>query len=205
MSIRKEQYIIFYSNILIMASFAVLMIFEKNYEFMFYLAVIIGIFFLIYKSNDKIYYPNSVLWGLTIWDFLHLAGGTIRVGDDVLYNLMILKLVGEPYNILKYDQVVHFFGFFVATIVLYRILKTILAKDIKGRIALSIVVVAGGLGFGALNEIFEFIATVIANTNVGGYENTGLDLISDLIGSIAALPYVLKDAKRKDPVKLKKD
>jgi putative membrane protein len=45
-----------------------------------------------------------------------------------------------------------------------------------------------GLGIGAVNEIVEYIATLlIPETGVGGYDNTLLDLISDLIGALFAL------------------
>ena len=57
--------------------------------------------------------------------------------------------------------------------------------------ALSIVVVMAGLGVGGLNEIIEFIATVIMpETGVGGYVNTSLDLVADLIGALIALIYI---------------
>ena len=53
---------------------------------------------------------------------------------------------------------------------------------------MSIVVVMGGLGIGALNEILEFLVTVVVpKTGVGGYINTSLDLVSDLIGAIIAM------------------
>ena len=46
---------------------------------------------------------------------------------------------------------------------------------------------AGGMGFGALNEVIEFIAVLtIPNTNVGGYENTAWDMVSNLVGSVIA-------------------
>ena len=41
---------------------------------------------------------------------------------------------------------------------------------------------AAGSGFGALNEVVEFIAVLtIPETNVGGYENTGWDLVANLV------------------------
>ena len=44
-----------------------------------------------------------------------------------------------------------------------------------------------GMGFGALNEMIEFIATLtIPETNVGGYNNTGWDLVFNLIGCALA-------------------
>ena len=46
---------------------------------------------------------------------------------------------------------------------------------------------AAAMGFGALNEVVEFIATLLVpETNVGGYINTGWDLVSNLCGTILA-------------------
>ena len=46
---------------------------------------------------------------------------------------------------------------------------------------------AASIGFGALNEVIEFIATrLFTKTNVGGYENTGWDLVSNAVGAIIA-------------------
>ena len=45
---------------------------------------------------------------------------------------------------------------------------------------------AAGMGFGAANEVVEFAAKLmIPDTNVGGYENTGWDLVSNMAGAIA--------------------
>ena len=46
---------------------------------------------------------------------------------------------------------------------------------------------AASLGFGALNEIVEFTAVLLVpETNVGGYMNTGWDLVSNFVGIIIA-------------------
>jgi hypothetical protein len=43
------------------------------------------------------------------------------------------------------------------------------------------------MGFGALNEVIEFIAVLtIPHTNVGGYINTGWDLVFNLLGALTA-------------------
>jgi hypothetical protein len=43
------------------------------------------------------------------------------------------------------------------------------------------------LGFGALNEVVEFAATLLVpETNVGGYVNTGWDMVSNLVGATTA-------------------
>jgi hypothetical protein len=78
---------------------------------------------------------------------------------------------------------------------MYYLIKPKLIKN-HGWVAIGIVVIMAGLGTGALNEILEFIATVsVPETNVGGYENTSLDLISNLFGAIIAFAYIRwKDA-----------
>ena len=43
------------------------------------------------------------------------------------------------------------------------------------------------MGFGGLNEVIEFFLTLtLPETNIGGYINTGWDLVSNLVGVIAA-------------------
>jgi hypothetical protein len=47
--------------------------------------------------------------------------------------------------------------------------------------------VFAGMGLGALNEIIEFVAVlIIPETNVGGYVNTGWDLMANLAGCLFA-------------------
>lgn len=44
-----------------------------------------------------------------------------------------------------------------------------------------------GQGVGAFNEVVEFGAShLLAATNVGGYENTGRDLVANLLGTAVA-------------------
>jgi hypothetical protein len=46
---------------------------------------------------------------------------------------------------------------------------------------------AASMGFGGLNEVVEFFLTLtLPETNIGGYINTGWDLVSNLGGVTAA-------------------
>ena len=93
--------------------------------------------------------------------------------------------------IFRYDQLVHIVGFGVATLVMHLLLKPHLRPGPTRWTALSIVIVMAGLGVGALNEIVEFAAVVLVpETGVGGYINTSLDLVADLIGALLALLYI---------------
>jgi hypothetical protein len=48
-----------------------------------------------------------------------------------------------------------------------------------------------GLGVGAFNEIVEaLVSAIVPSSGVGGYVNTSLDLIADLIGAILAFVFI---------------
>ena len=182
--IRKDQLPILITIIAMLLVFSVYYLAIKNYEFIMYIFVILIFFVLILLTNSKVNYSNTSLWGLTIWGTLHMAGGGIPVKGDVLYKLILIPITE---SIFRYDQFVHIIGFGVATLIMFELLKPKL-KPIKYWTAISIVVVMAGLGVGAVNEIIEYVATLLApETNVGGYDNTLLDLISDFIGALFAL------------------
>lgn len=191
MMLKEGQLPILIVNAVALFIFSFLFIARQNYEFIMYIFVIVFFLALILATSHRVNYPNPVLWGLTAWALMHMAGGGLFVNGKKLYELMLIRLVGEPYMIFKYDQLVHIVGFGVATLVMYHLLKPLLKKGLDRWAALSIVVVMAGLGVGAVNEIIEFIATVIMpETGVGGYVNTSLDLVADLIGALLALIYI---------------
>jgi len=168
---------------------------RKNYEFIFYIGVIVFFFALILLTNKKVVYPNIVLWGLTLWGIMHMSGGgLILANGSRLYDLILIPLAGvipltDTLPIFRYDQLVHIIGFGVATLVMWVLLKPLLQNhNPKKWTALSIIIVMAGFGVGALNEMVEFIATLLVpDTGVGGFINTSLDLVADLIGAIFAL------------------
>ena len=107
----------------------------------------------------------------------------------MLYNLWLIP------GILKYDQLVHAFGFGLITWISWQgIRKAFIRHGIEATptFGLLTICVACGMGFGAANEIVEFIATlVLPDTNVGGYENTGWDLIANFVGCLVAAALIL--------------
>lgn len=197
--IKKEQRPVFYFLLLILAIFLTIFISRKNYEFVMYVGVIIFFMAVIMLTNHRVSYPLPVLWGLAIWALLHMSGGGIFINGKKLYELTLFSIVGPPYNIFKYDQFVHIVGFGVATLLMYYLLKPLLQKNLKKWATLSIVVIMAGLGIGALNELIEFAATVLVpETGVGGYENTSLDMVADLIGAVMAMMIIhWKEKKHK--------
>ena len=196
---KKEHIVLLGINILLVVGFGATFIVRLNYEFIIYVGVIIFFLCLIGASIRKVDYTLASLVGLTVWSGLHLAGGGIPCGEHRLYDVILIPLC-DSYPILRYDQVVHIWGFGAATLVMYCLLRNLLPRPITHPVALSIVLVMAGLGVGAFNEILEFVVSMcIPESGVGGYINTSLDLCADLIGAFLALLYIhgqyLKDGK----------
>jgi putative membrane protein len=188
--VRKGQLPILALNMAALAVFAVLFASRKNYEFLLYIGVIIFFLAVILATDRRVEYPTPVLWGLTAWALLHMSGGGLYFRGTKLYEIILIP-ISESYSVFRYDQFVHIVGFGVATLLMYHLLKPLLRKDIDRKTALSIVVVMAGLGVGALNEIIEFLATVLVpETGVGGYTNTALDLVADFVGAIGAMAII---------------
>lgn len=169
---------------------------KGNSEFVFYIVVMLVLIGLVGWIHSRIHLGVGIVWGLASWGFLHMAGGLVTLpegwpydGDQaVFYSWWII-----PPHYLKYDQVVHVFGFGITTWLCWHGLRAAIMgmgvprSKIKPRLGLLTLSAAGGMGFGALNEVVEFIAVLaLPNTNVGGYINTGWDLVSNLIGCLLA-------------------
>jgi len=190
MQIKKKHLILLAINIISVIIFGTISLKGRNYEFVIYTGTIIFFIGVIAATYFRVPYTDASLFGLTIWAVLHMAGGTVYLNGTKLYRLMLLPL-SENYPILRFDQAVHIWGFGVATITMYCLLRPLLKDNLNRFVALSIVLVMAGLGLGAFNEIMEFIITqIVAETGVGGYLNTSLDLVSNLIGAILGMFYI---------------
>lgn len=158
--------------------------------------VVIGVIvigaLLIIATDHKAVYPTYILWLLWAWGLLHIIGGAaIGSNGQVFYQQMIIPILGEPYLVLKYDQIVHTFGFGVGTVLAYHFLQPSLSPAARGK-RLWFIIVMAGLGIGAVNEIVEFFLTVfLPNTDVGGYVNTCIDLIADTIGAMVVASVIV--------------
>ena len=89
----------------------------SNAEFMIYIGVMVILFGLIGWLHTRIGLTTPTLWCLSLWGFLHMAGGLVPVPESwpiagdirVLYSWWLIP------SRLKYDQVVHAYGFGVTT------------------------------------------------------------------------------------------
>ncbi len=189
--LKKGEWFLIFFNLIYILSFALYYISIRNYEFLWYVAIIIFFFILIIATFKKSKFDYIILWGLTIWGFLHMAGGGLIINGAVLYKLQLIHLcdIGDTY-VLKFDQFVHAFGFAVTTLVAWHLIKPYLNKKVNYKIIYPLLFFIA-TGAGALNEIAEFVAVVVfEKTGVGGYYNTALDLVFNAIGSILAIIFI---------------
>lgn len=164
---------------------------EGNYSlYVIQMAALIGVVLALYLRCKL---SNELLWCLSVWGILHMAGGLIPIPDSwpheaplrILYSLWLIP------NVLKYDQIVHTFGFGLTTWLCWEMLRNAIHARYGHCLASSAGVVAlcgmAGMGFGAINEMVEFFAFLsVPATNVGNYTNTGWDLVFNAIGTSMA-------------------
>ncbi len=174
----------------------VVSIIRGNLEFLFYIAVMLGLMGTVWLVHRHVGLSGAVLWALSAWGLAHMAGGLVVVPEGwavneasrVLYTMWIVP------GRLKYDHVVHAYGFGVTTWVCWQGLRAVVrhrAGQATPTFGLMVLAAAAGLGFGALNEVVEFVATLlIPETNVGGYRNTGWDLVANLFGATVAATII---------------
>lgn len=179
---------------------------QGNREFVFYGIIMLVLIVLVLLMDLRVRLATPLLWGLAAWGLAHMAGGTVKIPETwaepgsvgTLYNLRV-----HPW-LPKYDQVVHCLGFGLATLAGWRGLcvasrgsgpqpRSTAVGDptLRPTFGVLIGVICVGMGLGAINEVIEFAATrIMPNTNVGGFENTGWDLVSNLVGCVLAAVFI---------------
>jgi len=195
---KTELRIILIFTIAYLLFFTILSLVNSNYEFLYYtviMSILIGMIVFYYQ---KIRLTPHILIGLTILGALHVFGGNIHLWNIRLYDLYLIP------NIFRYDNLVHSFGLFVVTFVVYNILHPHLDKKIKHHLFIfALLLVTIAMGLGAVNEIFEFGAVILfdASQQVGDYFNNAIDLIFNLLGAIIASIFIVRYHKTKNHIK----
>lgn len=176
-------------NLAYILVFTILYLIKQDYEFLSYIAVLIIAGIFVYATLKYTKFDYLALWGLSLWGFLHLCGGGIRFNGHTLYATRIIEIFSNPvsphFYILKMDQVIHFYGFLIAAIVVYQLLSPSIKSGSLSKGRAFLIAWIGSMGLGALNEVVEFMAMLsLAQTGVGDLYNTGFDLIFNLLGAL---------------------
>ena len=165
-----------------------------NFEFVGYWIVLVSLFLIVVKVSDKFKIPTWSIALFSVWSVAHMAGGLLRVNGGRLYDYIFVNILGDPFFILKYDQVIHTYCYFAISILVYFILRTYIKKKDAALITFSVL---SALGIGLLNEVIEFGMVVFlgAAEAVGDYYNTALDLVFNLIGAVIGPFFARKFSK----------
>jgi Predicted membrane protein (DUF2238) len=158
-----------------------------------YLATMIALAAAVTAVHVRVGFSPGVLWVVAAWGFAHMAGGLVAVGDGVLYNVSL----GVP--LLRYDRLVHAIGFGTAAVACWQALRSI-DPAVPLTPGVAVLIALMGMGVGALNEVVEFAASRTFAANVGGYANTGWDLVANLIGCAVAGSVLYARGRPPSPV-----
>lgn len=174
-------------NLAYLVAFTAYYVSTGNYEFLFYVLILVMLIVATGMLHRKIGLDYPLLWALSLWGLMHMAGGGLYIGGTKLYDLVLIPLwVTEEFTLLKFDQFVHLYLYYVVSFFLYRLIS-LYPVTLPGHILWPLIALAA-IGIGALNEIAEF-ATVLLfqNTGVGNYHNNAWDIVFNTAGSVAAV------------------
>ena len=94
-----------------------------NSEFLLYLVGLSPLLFLAFWAQIRFELPLWMLWLFSILMALHLAGGSLIVHGDVLYNLVLIPIPNwTGLTIWKFDQFVHPYGAASIALICYALL-----------------------------------------------------------------------------------
>lgn len=174
--------------------FAVLGIFQRNYEFVYYSLVIAPMILTVIFYYKKFHLSPHILLGLALLGLSHILGMYLNIFGTRLYDFWLIP------NIFRYDNFIHMFGIFIIAFIAYNMLYPHLDKKIAhNTFFLSIIIISISMGIGAFNEILEFSSVIFLNASsaVGDYVNNTLDLTYNFVGALAACFFIMRYHKKK--------
>ena len=127
---------------------------------------------------------------------LHLSGGLLPgPGEAILYDQWLVP------GVLKYDQLVHFANCAALALACFVVVRRWLRPGV-GVAGPAFAAAAMACGLGAVNEVFEYLASLLFHDlDVGGYDNTGWDLVFNLAGALTMATWLaLSTASQVDDV-----
>jgi uncharacterized membrane protein YjdF len=127
---------------------------------------------------------RATLWALVAAGWVHLCGGLLpspERGAPILYETWIV------HGVLKFDQLAHASICAVVTVAVFEVLERVVDPAQAGPTARAVLAAVVCWGFGAANELFEFLSALrFRDAYVGGLDNTGWDLAFNTLGSLTA-------------------
>lgn len=148
-------------------------------EFFVYACVIAAILAFVWPKIRRFDFPIGLLLLVEVGIVAHFCGGFVRVGGARLYDQSMLGI--------GYDNLVHGLNAFAGAAVIDHLLRQYrFGPALWHWLVLGLV-----LGAGAVTEIIEYaILQIVPTAGIGGYDNNARDLVSNLAGALAFLPFI---------------
>ena len=128
--------------------------------------------------------PRATVAALVVAGAGHLAGGLLPspdTGAPIMYETWLIP------GVLKFDQLAHAFISGTVTVAVFQALGHVVDPRRAGPAVRAIIAMLVCWGFGASNELFEFLSALrFPDAYVGGMENTGWDLAFNALGGVLA-------------------
>lgn len=150
-------------------------------RFIAYLVVVGLLGLALRRAHRTASFSPPLCWTLAVCGLLHMGGGLLpspRRGAPVLYETWLVP------ELLKFDQLVHFTVTAVLTVAVWHLLGSWIDRARCGPWARALMAALASLGFGGLNEAFEFLSSLRFENFVGDLDNTGWDLVFNAFGSL---------------------
>jgi hypothetical protein len=120
----------------------------------------------------------------TVAGAVHLVGGLLpspEHGAPIFYETWLVP------GVLKFDQAAHAFISAVVTVAVFQALGHVVDDRRAGPGVRAMIAMLVCWGFGAANELFEFLSALrFPDAYVGGLANTGWDLAFNSLGGVLA-------------------
>jgi len=181
--LKNKNYLILAFTVVYLAAFTVNGVLWGNYEFLYYTVLMGILIYSVVTLHQRLHLAFFILFNLSILGFLHLLGGNLYLGAIRLYDFYLIP------GIFRYDNFIHTYATFIATIALYSLLTNFIDVEIKKRYPIfAVILILMAIGLGTINELVELLAVVFFGVaeRVGGYFNNALDLLFNTIGAILA-------------------
>ncbi len=161
----------------------------RSTEFVIYAVLILMGFGVLRALLPRWPVPAGLLVLVEAGILMHFAGGFVHIGGARLYDHHFLGL--------RYDKYVHTANAFIGAVSILHLCR-VTGLPLKGFTrCLAFFAV---LGLGAAIEVVEFVVTrTVPRNGIGGYEDTALDLVSNIVGGLLFLCVGAWALRRLDP------
>lgn len=183
-----------YFNIIYLSYFIIKSVLDKNYSFTYFAFIIVCLLYVSVAHYKTLNLNKGVVFGLSIFSFLHLLGGNYSMPDGtLLYSYEFIE------GLFRYDNLIHFFGTSLGTIVVHNLLRPHVDKYmfVKHEFLFYFLLFLMVGGMGALNEVIEFFAVIHLDSSevIGGYLDNSIDLVFNMLGTITSCLFLIKRNK----------